>query len=273
LAAMVVCFCKLMSRIKILVSTPRTNFKLPADRVNHRAVLQGACVCTRIIRARLSPQQAQPHCPATLQPDERRRPALGWTPNSTSTKFTALLSFLPKTVWLLTSYWLPRLSLVYQCDVLKMPVVETIAVVASIIAIIQISDQVISSCKFYIQAASDTPSELRAILVEISTLKSVLESLQFLETCAHAAPALWKHLSGQDGPIEECRRSITDLEKLFPADKFPVAGSLSGSKRRKVQRVRISLAWPLKARRARELLQIIIQQKTIINLALTTESR
>jgi hypothetical protein len=154
-----------------------------------------------------------------------------------------------------------------------MPVAETIAVVASIIAIVQISDRVISSCKFYIQAASDTPSELRAILVEISTLKSVLESLQFLETYAHAAPALWKQLSGQDGPIEECMRSITDLEKLFPADKFPVTGSQSGSKRCKAQLVRTSLAWPLKARRARELLQIINQQKTIINLALTTESR
>ncbi|CAO2649625.1 Nn.00g070100.m01.CDS01 [Neocucurbitaria sp. VM-36] len=153
-----------------------------------------------------------------------------------------------------------------------MPVAETVAIVASIIAIVQISDRVISSCKFYLEAASDTPSELRAILVEISTLKSVLESLQFLETCAHAAPALWKQLSGQDGPIEECRRSITDMEKLFPADNFAVAGSASGPKRRKVQLVRTSLAWPLKARRARGLLQVIIQQKTMINLALTTDS-
>jgi hypothetical protein len=154
-----------------------------------------------------------------------------------------------------------------------MPAAESVAVVASIIAIIQISDRVINTCKFYIQATSDTPSELRAILVEISTLKSVLESLQFLETCAHAAPALWKQLSGQDGPIEECKRSVTDLEKLFPANKFPVAGRQSGPKKRKMDLVRTSLAWPLKARQARELLRNIIQQKTIINLALTTESR
>jgi glutamine synthetase adenylyltransferase len=154
-----------------------------------------------------------------------------------------------------------------------MPVAETIAVVASIIAIIQISDRVVSSCKFYIQAASNTPSELRTILVEISTLKYVFESLQFLETYAHAEPALWKQLSGQDGPIEECRRSIADLEKLFPADKIPVAGNRPVSKKCHVQLVRTSLAWPLKARRARELLRIIVQQKAIISLALTTESR
>lgn len=150
---------------------------------------------------------------------------------------------------------------------------ETVAVVASIIAIIQISDRIISCCKFYIQSTTDTPTELRVILVEISTLKTVLESLQFLQTCAHAAPALWKQLSGQDGPIEECKRSITALEKLFPAGKFPVSRSQPGPKRRKMENVRTALAWPLKARQARELLRVIIQQKTIINLALTTESR
>lgn len=153
-----------------------------------------------------------------------------------------------------------------------MPVGETIAVMASIIAIIQISDRIIDLCKFYMQAASDTPSDLRVILVEISTLKSVLESVQFLETCNHAMPALWKQLSGSDGPIEECRRTMADLEKLFPADQIPVTANRSRSKKRKVQLALTSLAWPLKARRARELLQNIIQQKTTINLALTTES-
>ncbi|KAL1611933.1 hypothetical protein SLS60_000156 [Paraconiothyrium brasiliense] len=153
-----------------------------------------------------------------------------------------------------------------------MPVVETIAVVASIIAIIQISDRVISACKFYIQALSDTPSELRAVLVEISTLKSVLESLQFLKTYAHAAPALWEQLSGQDGPIEECRRSITELEKLFPTEKNSIVRSQSGPERHKVQFVHSTLAWAFKVRRVRELLPIIIRQKAMINLALTTES-
>lgn len=151
-----------------------------------------------------------------------------------------------------------------------MPVAGSIAVVASIIAIIQISDRVISSCKFYLQATSDTPSELRMILVEISTLKSVLESLQFLETCADIPPAVWKQLSEQNGPIEECKRSITAMEKLFPADRFPVDRSQSGSKRRAMH---ASLAWPLKARRARDLLQVIVQQKRMITLALTADSK
>jgi hypothetical protein len=150
---------------------------------------------------------------------------------------------------------------------------ETLAVVASIVAIVQISDRVISSCKFYIQATSDTPSELRAILVEVSTLKSVLETLHFLQTCSHDTPALWKQLSDQNGPLEECRRSIVELEKLFPSDKSHPAATRSDSKRRRLELLGASLAWPLKARRARELLDVIIQQKTMINLALTAELR
>src|SRR5690242_20011340 len=116
-----------------------------------------------------------------------------------------------------------------------MPAAETVAVVASIIAIIQISDRVISCCKFYIESTTDTPAALRVILVEISTLKSVLESLQFLQSCTHAAPALWKQLSGQDGPIEECKRSITALEKLFPAGNIPVVGRQPVPKRRRME--------------------------------------
>jgi hypothetical protein len=151
---------------------------------------------------------------------------------------------------------------------------ETLAVVASIVAIIQISDRIISACKFYIESTSDTPSDLRTILVEVSTLKSVLETVRFLQNCSHAAPAsaLWKQLSEHDGPVEECRRSIAELEKLFPSDKTHPAGSKSDSKRRKLQLLSASLAWPLKTRRAEQLLNVIIQQKTSMILALTAES-
>ena len=153
-----------------------------------------------------------------------------------------------------------------------MPVVETVALVASIIAIVQASDRVIGLCKFYMGAASDAPLELRAILVEISTLKAVLESLQFMETCEHTSETIWRQLSGKDGPIEECRRLIADLERLFPTDALPPHATKSRSKKRKVELTFAILEWPRKARKARELLQNIIQQKTMISLALTTES-
>ena len=74
-------------------------------------------------------------------------------------------------------------------------------------------------------------------------------------------------LSGGDGPIEGCRVAIARLEKLFPSDCVP-SGS-GGLKRRKVM---TALAWPLKQNKANTLLRELVQHKTTINLALTTES-
>jgi hypothetical protein len=150
---------------------------------------------------------------------------------------------------------------------------EVIAVMASVIAIIQISERITGLCKFYIESTTETPSDLRAILIEVSTLKTIFENLQFLKTCDHTTPALWKQLSGRDGPIEGCRRSIVELEKLFPCDFVPVPGQNTGiSKKRKVKAIFATLAWPLKANRARDLLQQITHHKTTINLMLTAES-
>ena len=151
-----------------------------------------------------------------------------------------------------------------------MPVAEAVAVVASVIAIIQISDRIISSCKFYIQSASETPSELRAILIEISSLRAILDSLRFLDTYAQLAPSVWKQLAGNEGSLEECKRLLLDLEKLFPRDDFRSSVGAPPAKRAKL--IRASLAWPLKSHRARYLLQSILQQKTNINLALSIET-
>jgi hypothetical protein len=142
----------------------------------------------------------------------------------------------------------------------------------SVIAVIQIADRVVGLCKFYIEATSDTPSDLRAIFIEISTLKTIFENLEFLRASDNTSSLMLKQLSGQNGPIEGCRKSVTELERLFPSDSVQTLGQeASRSKRRKVKIAFTTLAWPLKAEKARLLLQQIVQYKTSINFALTTE--
>jgi hypothetical protein len=152
---------------------------------------------------------------------------------------------------------------------------EVIAVMSSIIAIIQISDRVIELVKIYIESSTDAPSDLRTILVEISTVKSLLKSLEYLHQYDHTTPALWSQIAGPNGPVEGCRQSITELEKLFPSDsvKMPVHHDrVTNSRKHKVKRMLTTLAWPLKANKARGLLQKIVQHKVTINLALASES-
>ena len=148
---------------------------------------------------------------------------------------------------------------------------EVIAVGASVIAIIQVTDRIIALCKFYIETVRDAPSALRVILIETSTLKTIFENLNFLTACNSGVSKTVSTLSGEYGPIEGCRRSITELEKLFPSDCIQTTGQ-ARSKKRKVKATLVALAWPMKENKARKLLDEIVRYKTTITLALTTES-
>ena len=148
---------------------------------------------------------------------------------------------------------------------------EALAVGASVIAIIQMTDRIIGLCKFYIETARDAPSDLRVILVETSALKTILENLNFLTACDGPDSTATRRISGADGPIEGCFRTVTELEKLFPSDSVGTRGRKS-SKRRRLTSVLTALAWPLKENKARKLLDEMMRYKTTISLALTTNS-
>ena len=148
---------------------------------------------------------------------------------------------------------------------------EVIAVGASVIAIIQITDRIIGQCKFYIETARDASSDLRVILLETSMLKTIFENLNFLTACNSGVLSAASTLSGEDGPIEGCRRSITELEKLFPSD-FIQTTEQNRSKKRKVKATLAALAWPFKEKKARKLLDEIMRYKATITLTLTAES-
>lgn len=148
---------------------------------------------------------------------------------------------------------------------------EAIAVGASVIAIIQIADRIIGLCKFYIETARDAPSDLRVILVETSALKTILENLNFLTACDGPDSTAARSISGADGPIEGCFRTVAELERLFPSDSVRTRAQES-SKKGTLKSVLIALAWPLKESKARKLLDEMMRYKTTISLALTATS-
>ena len=147
---------------------------------------------------------------------------------------------------------------------------EAIALGSSVIAILQITDRIIGICKYYIRTARDAPSDLRAILLETSVLKTTFENFQFLMECKGPSTMI-SSLCGTDGPVDGCRRSIKELESLFPKDPVDVNGQ-DRSKKRKLKSNLAALAWPLKETKARKLLDDILRYKSTITLALTTES-
>jgi hypothetical protein len=147
---------------------------------------------------------------------------------------------------------------------------ELVAFGASIVAFIHLAGRVIELSKFYLEGLQDCPHDIRVILVEVSSLKAILQTLSYLigtSSGASQSPGLLQQLSGKDGPVEGCREAIASLEKLLPPHSRTAV-----RKRRKLDTVRSQLAWPLKQSHAKKLLDEIMRYKTSISFALTSET-
>ncbi|KAH7134125.1 hypothetical protein EDB81DRAFT_803226 [Dactylonectria macrodidyma] len=136
-------------------------------------------------------------------------------------------------------------------------------------AVLQISERIIVLCKTYIEDVRDAPSDLRAILIEISAIKSLFKNVRFLLTCDNTTTLL-AGLAADSGPIEGCKRAVTELETLFPPDCLSAAKAQS--KRPRVKPTLETLAWPFKKPKAKKLLEEITRYRATISLALTTDA-
>jgi hypothetical protein len=147
---------------------------------------------------------------------------------------------------------------------------DVLSAVSSVVAVVQIADRVISLCKTYITGVQDAPTDLRAILIEVGSVKCVLETLELLTSSKNEdnSLAILRKLEGHDGPLEGCREALKGLEALFPPQsQSPVQG-----KRQRVALSLASLAWPFKRDRGFKLLGEIGRHKATISLGLTTEA-
>lgn len=146
---------------------------------------------------------------------------------------------------------------------------DPVSVGAGIIAVIQVTDRVAQLCRYYIGAVDDYPKDLRSILIETSTLTALLENIEFLIDSDGGSSPMLKSLGGEEGPIAGCQRTISELELLFPAAS---ANTTQEAKRKRVKATLAQLAWPFRQEKARVLLAQLVQHKTTINTAVSSET-
>ncbi|KAH0436668.1 L-galactose dehydrogenase [Colletotrichum camelliae] len=155
----------------------------------------------------------------------------------------------------------------------RVPMAEAFGLVASIFATVQIADRVISLCKRYIESIRDAPSDLRTILVEVSAMKAVLESIKFLVKYDNEQPTISNSLRGKSGPVEGCLETMKSLEALFRAETAPPQGPGRSRKLKDQALVTLAtLAWPLKESKARKLMHDLATYKSTIGLALVADT-
>ncbi|KAK4449143.1 hypothetical protein QBC34DRAFT_285569, partial [Podospora aff. communis PSN243] len=147
---------------------------------------------------------------------------------------------------------------------------EALGVAASVFAVIQLADRVLTICRLCIESLKDCPQDLRTILIEISSTRALFDSLQFLQQHNPNSVKFLERLSGPNGAVTGCHIAVQELESLLPWHILTDTQNAK-TKRQKAEIVLKMLAWPLKQTRARELLARISQHRNTINTTFSTE--
>ena len=141
---------------------------------------------------------------------------------------------------------------------------DGVSAAASIIQVIQISEQVISACYQYYRSVKGAKKDILDIINHVGGLKSTLESLQLLiDSVGDPADPRLSHLARLDVPLKSCQselQSIANKLHVNPAMNFNLANVKVSIPRQ--------LTWPWKEKEVEKILAVIEKQKTIFILAL-----
>jgi len=134
---------------------------------------------------------------------------------------------------------------------------EALALTASVVALLQLTDRVVSLCSQFIGHVRGAERQVAQMITTITGLKGFLEFLKGSienDTDPERFPQLCR-LSRRDGPLDLCTKLIKDIEAKMQL-------------KRDVHGVLKALNWSLKWKDIGEALDVIEKQKTLILLAM-----
>ncbi|KAK7402593.1 hypothetical protein QQX98_011664 [Neonectria punicea] len=146
---------------------------------------------------------------------------------------------------------------------------EAIGLAASIIAVVDLSLKVTSKCKDIIETAKEAPRDLRTILVEISSLRSTLENLQFLAQYDSEFDEAVGNRQDMHDAVAGCKRTLEDLVDELGSLAITDDADVTPSRRQKLKDV---VAWMFRESAAKKLLSDILQFKSTITLGLVGQT-
>lgn len=157
---------------------------------------------------------------------------------------------------------------------------DPLSVCASIIAVLQITSSVSSTCMQYVRSAKNAKIELLRLIQELGGLQIVLTTLKELTERERSLVEDEKGLLSTSGEryilptlgrlckleyvFEECLRKLRQLER----DITPPINEFSPSKKEAIIR---ALRWPIKEAYMRSILDDINRFITLFSLALTLD--
>ena len=149
---------------------------------------------------------------------------------------------------------------------------EGLALAASVIAVVQITNSLISVCYDYSAAMKGASWQLPRIKSELESLRNVLQQLEPLAKQAELAPAAadlklpaFVQLCGSEGLLQLCYAEVKELEVKL---KTPSWSDGFGPRRKALVQV---LQWPLREADTERALKQIGRFRDMLNFALTAD--
>ncbi|KAH0541245.1 hypothetical protein FGG08_004250 [Glutinoglossum americanum] len=131
---------------------------------------------------------------------------------------------------------------------------DPLSISASIVALLQLSSAVIR----FLRDVKEAPDDLKMLMVEISSIKGLLLTLQDLVESGETELTTLQSLNAPNGPLSQCQSALKRLTEKFA----PAVG---------LGRARNALTWPFQKSEVKEVLCAIERQKTLFSLALQND--
>ena len=137
---------------------------------------------------------------------------------------------------------------------------EPLSLVASLIAVVQISGSVISCCYEYHKGVKNAPKDLLRVINEVAGLRNVVERLITLiddeNLASHKYLSTLADIASANGPLELCQHDLGSLRiKLeAPVNEWKALGK--------------RLTWPLQEKDATKILTSVYRVKSLLETAL-----
>ena len=151
---------------------------------------------------------------------------------------------------------------------------DPLSITASVVAVLQAANAIISFCYDFRCALQDRPWALTKLTEEVAAIRNVLETLETLAEQAEGKalnvaaksqlPAL-QLLCKPGGALEMCLWELDTLEKKLDS---PGWGGKVGSKKQAMLK---AIGWRLKDKEVSEILARLERFKSAFNLALTAD--
>jgi hypothetical protein len=137
---------------------------------------------------------------------------------------------------------------------------DPLSITASIIAVVQATDYVITSCQTYVGRVKNAAADIDKVFKEASLLKGIFLNLQELAQEDPDNERL-KDLIGPGGPVAICNEALSAIHAKLQAQASQAR--LTTTRR---------LLWPFESKKLDEILERIREQKPNLVLSLETDS-